>query len=121
MSSDIQSSQTSECQICLDPGARKVDTTLFNCNCTFYSHIRCFIKFIDSQQRYKTYLDCPICHSRVNLNESRAIITIIAQQLTNGANEDVQHRLRSINILIVVICVYLFIWLFIIGKKILAF
>ncbi len=110
--------QTSECQICLDPGAHKVDSSLFNCDCTFYSHIRCFIKFINSQQRYKTYIDCPICHTRVDLNDSRAIIAVIAERFTNHTNDDVQQRLRSVNFLIFGISFYLLIWLFIILKQV---
>ena len=63
-----------DCQICLEANAQKIDTSLFNCHCTFYAHLRCFAKFINSQQRLKTYIDCPICHNRVNLLESTAII-----------------------------------------------
>ncbi len=121
MNLDIVPHSTSspDCQICLDPGAQKVDTSLFNCHCTFYSHIRCFMKFINSQQRYKTYIDCPICHTRVDLIESRAIIAVIAQRFTNNANDDVQQRLRSANFLIFAIFVYLVVWFFVILKQIL--
>ena len=113
--------ENNDCQICLDPHASKIDTSLFNCHCTFYSHPRCFIKFINSQQRYKTYIDCPICHSRVDLNESSAIVAIIANRFVNDPNVEVQHRLRTVNILICVMSFYLLFWLYIISKQIFGF
>ena len=109
------------CQICLDTGAIKVDTTLFNCNCTFYSHIRCFIKFINSQQRYKTYLDCPICHSKIDLTETPRVLAIVATVFTNQANYEVQQRIRGMNILMFSMGVYLLFWVFILSKQAFGF
>lgn len=121
MTSQSEDAVIPDCQICLDPNARKVDTSLFNCQCTFYSHTRCFIKFINSQQRLKTYIDCPICHNRVNFHESNAIVAVIADRILNNNNQEVQHRLRSLNFLIYAMTFYMLFWVWIIGKKILGY
>lgn len=105
------------CQICLDPQAKKMDTSLFNCSCTFYSHPRCFKKFINSQQRYKTYLDCPICHSRVDLSEAPRVLAIVATVFIDRQNENIQDRIRSINFTLFVMGLYIFFWCFFLVKQ----
>ena len=118
---DSSQEEINNCQICLESNADKIDTSLFNCHCTFYSHPRCFLKFINSQQRHRTYLDCPICHSRINLNESTALVAIITNTFTNQPNNEVQHRLRTVNILICVMSLYLIFWICILGKQLFGF
>lgn len=58
-----------DCQICLDSDAIKIDTSIFNCKCTFYSHPTCFATYIYHQQLHKMVLDCPICHTGVLLDD----------------------------------------------------
>ena len=58
-----------DCQICLDSDAIKIDTSIFNCKCTFYSHPTCFATYIYHQQLHKMVLDCPICHTGVFLED----------------------------------------------------
>ena len=121
MNSQSENTILPDCQICLEPNPYKIDTSLFNCQCTFYSHRRCFIKFINSQQRIKTYIDCPICHNRVDLHESNAIVAVIANRLLNNNNQEVNHRIRSVNFLIYAMTFYILFWLVFIGKKILGY
>lgn len=109
------------CQICLDPRAKKMDTSLFNCSCTFYSHPRCFIKFINSQQRYKTYLDCPICHTRVDLDETPRALAIVAAVFIDRPNQNLQHQIRSINFLLFAMAIYVIVWCFLLLKQSISF
>ena len=97
-----------DCQICLDSDAIKIDTSIFNCKCTFYSHPTCFATYIYHQQLHKMVLDCPICHTGVFLEDEEHEEDIIIAPEVNRVQDFLEKGVR-------IVCVLFILYLYVVS------